>query len=79
MSTLQVNNLDSYTGTKIDVDSTSDFNIESTTPSSSATTGALRVAGGISTQNNLNVSGNATVTGTLEASLDSSVLDGGSF
>ena len=79
MSTLQVNNLDSYTGTKIDVDSTSDFNIESATPSSSATTGALRVAGGISTQNNLNVSGNATVTGTLEASLDSSVLDGGSF
>ena len=79
MSTLQVNNLDSYTGTKIDVDSTSDFNIESTTPSSSVTTGALRVAGGISTQNNLNVSGNATVTGTLEASLDSSVLDGGSF
>jgi len=79
MSTLQVNNLDSYTGTKIDVDSTSDFNIESTTASSSATTGALRVAGGISTQNNLNVSGNATVTGTLEASLDSSVLDGGSF
>jgi len=79
MSTLQVNNLDSYTGTKIDVDSTSDFNIESTTASSSGTTGALRVAGGISTQNNLNVSGNAVVTGTLEASLDSSVLDGGSF
>jgi len=79
MSTLQVNNLDSYTGTKIDVDSTSDFNIESTTASSSSTTGALRVAGGISTQNNLNVSGNATVTGTLEASLDASVLDGGTF
>jgi hypothetical protein len=79
MSTLQVNNLDSYTGTKIDVDSTSDFNIESTTASSSGTTGALRVAGGISTQNNLNVSGNAVVTGTLEASLDASVLDGGSF
>jgi len=79
MSTLQVNNLDSYTGTKIDVDSTSDFNIESTTTSSSSTTGALRVAGGISTQNNLNVSGNATVVGTLEASLDASVLDGGSF
>jgi len=33
MSTLQVNNLDSYTGTKIDVDSTADFNIESTTTS----------------------------------------------
>jgi hypothetical protein len=79
MSTLQVNNLDSYTGTKIDVDSTSDFNIESTTASSSGTTGALRVAGGISTQNNLNVSGNAVVTGTLEASLNSSVLDGGTF
>ena len=79
MSTLQVNNLDSYTGTKIDVDSTSDFNIESTTTSSSGTTGALRVAGGISTQNNLNVSGNAVVNGTLEASLNSSVLDGGTF
>ena len=79
MSTLQVNNLDSYTGTKIDVDSTSDFNIESTTASSSGTTGALRVAGGVSTQNNLNVSGNAVVTGTLEASLNSSVLDGGTF
>jgi hypothetical protein len=79
MSTLQVNNLDSYTGTKIDVDSTSDFNIESTTTSSSSTTGALRVAGGISTQNNLNVSGNAVVNGTLEASLNSSVLDGGTF
>jgi len=79
MSTLQVNNLDSYTGTKIDVDSTADFNIESTTTSTSTTTGALRVAGGISTQNNLNVSGNATVTGTLEASLDASVLDGGTF
>lgn len=79
MSTLQVNNLDSYTGTKIDVDSTSDFNIESTTTSTSGTTGALRVAGGISTQNNLNVSGNAVVNGTLEASLNSSVLDGGTF
>jgi hypothetical protein len=79
MSTLQVNNLDSYTGSKIDVDSTADFNIESTTTSSSVTTGALRVAGGISTQNNLNVSGDATVSGTLEASLDSSVLDGGTF
>lgn len=79
MSTLQVNNLDSYTGTKIDVDSTADFNIESTTTSSSGTTGALRVAGGISTQNNLNVSGNAIVSGTLEASLNSSVLDGGTF
>ena len=79
MSTLQVNNLDSYTGDKIDVDSTSDFNIESTTTSSSGTTGALRVAGGISTQNNLNVSGNAVVNGTLEASLNSSVLDGGTF
>ncbi len=79
MSTLQVNNLDSYTGTKIDVDSTSDFNIEATTSSTSSTTGALRVAGGVSTQTNLNVGGNAVVTGTLEASLDSSVLDGGSF
>ena len=79
MSTLQVNNLDSYTGTKIDVDSTADFNIESTTSSTSGTSGALRVAGGISTQNNLNVSGNAIVTGTLEASLNSSVLDGGTF
>jgi len=79
MSTLQVNNLDSYTGTKIDVDSTSDFNIESTTASTNGTSGALRVAGGISTQNNLNVSGNAIVSGTLEASLNSSVLDGGTF
>ena len=79
MSTLQVNNLDLYTGTKIDVDSTADLNIESTTTSSSSTTGALRVAGGISTQNNLNVSGNAIVSGTLEASLDSSTLDGGTF
>lgn len=79
MSTLQVNNLDSYTGTKIDVDSTSDFNIESTTVSTSGTSGALTVAGGISTQNNLNVSGNAIVSGTLEASLNSSVLDGGTF
>lgn len=79
MSTLQVNNLDSYTGTKIDVDSSADFNIEATTASSSSTTGALRVAGGMSTQTNLNVGGNAVVSGTLEASLDSSVLDGGTF
>jgi hypothetical protein len=79
MSTLQVNNLDSYTGSKIDVDSTADFNIEATTASTSSTSGALRVAGGVSTQTNLNVGGNAIITGTLEASLNSSVLDGGSF
>jgi hypothetical protein len=79
MSTLQVNNLDSYTGSKIDVDSTSDFNIEATTVSTSSTSGALRVAGGVSTQTNLNVGGNAVIAGTLEASLNSSVLDGGSF
>lgn len=79
MSTLQVNNLDSYTGNRIDVDSTADFNIEATTASTNSATGALRVAGGVSTQTNLNVGGNATIGGTLEASLDASVLDGGTF
>ena len=79
MSTLQVNTIDSFTGNKVTVHSTTDLSVESTTASSSATTGALRVHGGISTQNNLNVSGNAIVSGTLEASLISSVLDGGTF
>ena len=79
MSTLLVNTIDSFTGDKVSIHSTADLAVESTTASSSSTTGALRVHGGISTQNNLNVSGNAVVSGTLEASLDASVLDGGTF
>ena len=79
MSTLQVNTIDSFTGDTVSIHSTADLKVESSTTSSSTTTGALRVHGGISTQDNLNVSGNAVVSGTLEASLNSSVLDGGTF
>jgi len=67
MSTLKVNTLDSFSGSEITVDSTASLAISNTTAASSATTGALQVVGGISTQNNLYVGGNAVVTGTLTA------------
>jgi len=67
MSTLKVNTLDSFSGSEITVDSTASLAISNTTAASSATTGALQVVGGISTQNNLYVGGNAVITGTLTA------------
>lgn len=67
MSTLKVNTLDSYTGSTLNVDSTADLQIDSATSATSATTGALRVYGGISTQENLYVGGNAVINGTMTA------------
>jgi len=67
MSTLKVNTLDSYTGSTITVDSTSDLVVTSTASATNNTSGALRVSGGISTQENLYVGGNAVITGTMTA------------
>jgi hypothetical protein len=67
MSTLQVNTLDSYSGSTINVDSTADLQLDSTTTAASNTSGALTVVGGISTQENLYVGGNAVITGTMTA------------
>ena len=67
MSTFKVNTLDTYTGSTLNVDSTADLQIDSTTSATSNTTGALRVYGGISTQENLYVGGNAVITGTMTA------------
>ena len=67
MSTIKVNTLDSFSGSNIDVDSTASLTVNSNTAATSTTTGALQVTGGISTQNNLYVGGNAVVTGTLTA------------
>ena len=67
MSTLKVNTLDSYTGSSLTFDSTADVVVASTTSASSNTTGALKVSGGISTQENLYVGGNAVITGTMTA------------
>jgi len=55
MSTLKTNIIDSHSGSTITVDSTAELILASTTTSTSATTGALTVAGGISTQENLYV------------------------
>ena len=67
MSTLKVNILDSYTGSTVTVDSTSDLVVTSTASATDNTSGALRVSGGISTQENLYVGGNAVITGTMTA------------
>jgi len=67
MSTLKTNIIDSHSGSTITVDSTAELILASTTTSTSATTGALTVAGGISTQENLYVGGNAVITGTMTA------------
>jgi len=67
MSTLQVNTLDTFTGSTLNIDSTADLQIDSTASATSNTTGALRVYGGISTQENLYVGGNAVITGTMTA------------
>ena len=67
MSTIKVNTIDSHSGSVVTLDSTADLAIASTTGSTSSTTGALRVVGGISTQENLYVGGNAVITGTMTA------------
>jgi len=67
MSTLKVNTIDSHSGSLITVDSTADVSVASTTSATSNTTGALKVTGGISTQENLYVGGNAVITGTMTA------------
>ena len=67
MSTLKVNILDAYTGSTVTVDSTSDLVVTSTASATNNTSGALRVSGGISTQENLYVGGNAVITGTMTA------------
>lgn len=65
MSTIKVNNISSVTGTTVTSDKA--IVITDTTASTSNTTGALKVTGGISTQNNLYVGGNAVITGTMTA------------
>lgn len=67
MSTLKVNTIDTYSGTTLTVDSTNVLILGNTTTATSSTTGALQVAGGISTQENLYVGGNAVITGTMTA------------
>jgi len=67
MSTLKVNTIDSHSGSSLTFDSTADVVVASTTSASSNTTGALKVSGGISTQENLYVGGNAVITGTMTA------------
>jgi len=67
MSTLKVNTIDSHSGSTLTFDSTADILVASSTSSTSNTTGALKVAGGISTQENLYVGGNAVITGTMTA------------
>jgi hypothetical protein len=67
MSILKVNTIDSHSGSTLTIDSTADLIIASTTTSTSNTTGALKVAGGISTAENLYVGGNAVITGTMTA------------
>jgi len=67
MSTLKVNTIDSHSGSSLTFDSTADVVVASTTSASSNTTGALKVTGGISTQDNLYVGGNAVITGTMTA------------
>ena len=67
MSTLKVNTIDSHSGSTINIDSTADVSVDSATSATSSTTGALKVTGGISTQENLYVGGNAVITGTMTA------------
>ena len=67
MSTLKVNTIDSHSGSTLTFDSTADILVASSTSSTSNTTGALKVTGGISTQENLYVGGNAVITGTMTA------------
>jgi len=65
MSTLKVNNITAVTGSTVTADKA--IVITDNTAASSSTTGALKVTGGISTQNNLYVGGNAVITGTMTA------------
>jgi len=65
MSTLKVNNISAVTGSTVTADKA--IVITDNTAASSSTTGALKVTGGISTQNNLYVGGNAVITGTMTA------------
>ena len=67
MSTLKVNTIDSHSGSTLNIDSTADVSVDSATSATSSTTGALKVTGGISTQENLYVGGNAVITGTMTA------------
>ena len=67
MSTLKVNTIDAHSGSLLTIDSTADLSVASATSASSTTTGALKVTGGISTQENLYVGGNAVITGTMTA------------
>ena len=65
MSTIKVNNISSVTGTTVTADKA--VVITDSTSATSSTTGALKVTGGISTQENLYVGGNAVITGTMTA------------
>jgi len=67
MSTLKVNTIDSHSGSTLTIDGTADVAVASSTSATSNTTGALKVTGGISTQENLYVGGNAVITGTMTA------------
>jgi len=67
MSTLKVNTIDAHSGSLLTIDSTADLAVASATSATSSTTGALKVTGGISTQENLYVGGNAVITGTMTA------------
>jgi hypothetical protein len=67
MSTLKVNTIDAHSGSTLNIDSTADVSVDSATSATSSTTGALKVTGGISTQENLYVGGNAVITGTMTA------------
>ena len=67
MSTLKVNTIDAHSGSLLTIDSTADLSVASATSASSTTTGALKVTGGISTQENLYVGGNAVIAGTMTA------------
>jgi len=65
MSTLKVNNITAVTGSTVTADKA--IVITDNTSSTSTSTGALKVTGGISTQENLYVGGNAVITGTMTA------------